>query len=137
MRISILLIALMFVFTITAKSQIAVIANKSVSAASIDKGKLSSLYNLESKDLGGTKVALFDYKTAGSESNALYGYIGTDATNIKKNWMKAKMTGTGAPPTQVGSADEMLSKVASTPGAIGFVPESKVSGDVKVLLKIN
>jgi ABC-type phosphate transport system substrate-binding protein len=55
---------------------------------------------------------------------------------MKKLWMKVQLTGEGQPPTGVGSEDEVLSKVASTPGAIGFVSSDKVNGSVKVLLTI-
>jgi hypothetical protein len=46
------------------------------------------------------------------------------------------LSGEGDPPEPIDSEEEMLKKVAATPGAIGFVSQSKVSEDVKVLIVI-
>lgn len=46
------------------------------------------------------------------------------------------LSGDADPPDFLDSEEEMVNKVASTPGAIGFVDQSKVSGDVKVLIII-
>jgi ABC-type phosphate transport system substrate-binding protein len=55
---------------------------------------------------------------------------------IKKVWMKLQLTGEGQAPEGLGSDDEVVSKVASTPGAIGYVDAAKVNDNVKVLLEI-
>lgn len=56
---------------------------------------------------------------------------------MKKLWMKQQLTGEGIAPEALGSEDEVLNKVASTPGAIGFIDAKKVNDKVKVLLTIN
>jgi len=43
----------------------------------------------------------------------------TDVMNIKKQWMRFQLSGEGKAPETVDDY-EMLKKVASTPGAIGY-----------------
>ena len=51
-------------------------------------------------------------------------------------WMKNMLSGEGDPPEALSSESDMLSKVAKTPGAIGFVSEKIASSDVKILIII-
>ena len=46
------------------------------------------------------------------------------------------LSGDSDPPEFLESEDKMFRKVASTPGAIGFVDQSKVNDDVKTLIII-
>jgi len=47
------------------------------------------------------------------------------------------LTGNGTAPENVSDEDAMLAKVSSTPGSIGFISSSKVTGGVKVLLVLH
>lgn len=127
---------ILLVFSIEAYSQVSIIANKSVGAGSIDKAQLKNIYTLDLKKLGGAELAPFDLSDDGGTKDKFYSFIGISAGDIKKIWLKLKLNGTGTPPKSVGSDSEMLEKVKSTPGAIGYVSSSKVTGDVKVLLEI-
>jgi ABC-type phosphate transport system substrate-binding protein len=118
-------------------AQVAIIANKSVGAASIDAGSAANIYALDLKNFGGATLVLFDLADGNDAKSKFYGFLGKSPADMKKVWLKAKLTGNGNPPTTVGSDDEMLKKVASTPGAIGYISASKVNGDVKVLKKID
>jgi hypothetical protein len=44
-------------------------------------------------------------------------------------------TGKGTPPKEVADDAAVKSFVATTPGAVGYIDESKVDASVKVLLK--
>ncbi len=52
---------------------------------------------------------------------------------LRMAWDRQVFSGQGQYPEQVGSTQEMLSKVASTPGAIGYVKASEVNPNVRVL----
>lgn len=57
-------------------------------------------------------------------------------SQLKAYWSKLVFTGKGTPPQEVPNADEAIKLVASNPNTISFVDASKVSGDVKVVLKL-
>lgn len=128
---------LMLFLTISGYAQVAVIANKSVSESSISSAKLQEIYSLKTKTWGnGKSIVLFTIKDDNT-SNKCFGSFGKSYADMKKVWMKLQLTGEGQAPEAVGSADEVLNKVASTPGAIGYIDASKVNDKVKVLFTIN
>lgn len=52
---------------------------------------------------------------------------------LRMAWDRQIFSGQGQYPEQVGSAQEMLTRVSSTPGAIGYVKASEVNQNVRVL----
>lgn len=123
------------VFGINVSAQVSVIVNKSVSETSLTSGKISNIYSLEStKWSDGSKIIVFD--NSSDTKTLFYSKIGKDQLSLKKDWMKKQLTGEAKAPAALGSDDDVVQKVASTKGAIGFVKSSKVSGDVKVLLEL-
>lgn len=53
---------------------------------------------------------------------------------LRYSWDRLVYSGTGQAPTEVASEKEMLEKVAATPGAIGYLPESLINDKVHVLM---
>jgi ABC-type phosphate transport system substrate-binding protein len=132
-----ILIAFILLGAAAAQAQVAVIANKSVSESSISAGKLNDIYSLRLKTWNnGKEIVPVTLKSDNETSQKFFGSLGKPMMEMKKLWMKIQLTGEGQPPTGVGSDDDMIAKVASTPGAIGFVSADKVNGSVKVLLTI-
>jgi len=52
---------------------------------------------------------------------------------LRQTWDRLVYSGTGQAPTEVGSEQEMLRKVASTPGALGYVRKIKPGDRVRIL----
>jgi ABC-type phosphate transport system substrate-binding protein len=132
------IIAILLFASMNAYAQVAVIANKSVSDASISSSKVESVYMLKDKTWSdGKGVILFTLKSDNGTVEKFFSSFGKSSSDMKKLWMKAQLTGEGMAPEALGSEDEVVNKVASTPGAIGYVDANKVNGNVKVLLTIN
>lgn len=131
-----LMLALLLTSYVISNAQVVIIANKSVNVSKINIATLINIYQLEQTELGGAKVQLFDLNEESGAKQAFYSALGKPASEYKKIWMKKKLTGNGNPPKPVSNEDEMVNKVANTPGAIGFVSASKVNGNVKVILEI-
>jgi ABC-type phosphate transport system substrate-binding protein len=116
-------------------AQISIIANKSVPVNSIEMGNVNQIYLLKARTWSnGTSINPIILKSENETCKQFFSALGTDFMEMKKFWMKLQLTGAGKPPEGVGSEDEVISKVESTPGAIGFVNASKVNSKVKVLL---
>ncbi|MGE5498048.1 MAG: hypothetical protein ACM3Q2_08265 [Syntrophothermus sp.] len=115
--------------------QVSVIANKSVSDASLSASKVGSIFTLETtKWSNGSKIIVFDNS---SDVNAsFYQGIGKSTMAVKKEWLKKQLTGEAVAPENLGGDAEVIRKVSSTQGAIGFVSSSSVNGSVKVLCQI-
>jgi ABC-type phosphate transport system substrate-binding protein len=119
-------------------AQVAVIANKSVSENAITTGKVGEIYTLKAKTWSdGKAIVPVTLKSDNAETQKFFGAFGKSFLEIKKLWMKLQLTGEGQPPEGFGSEEDIINKVASTAGAIGFVGADKVNNKVKVLLTIN
>lgn len=130
-----LLILFLFVAgTMQAQAQVAVVAHKSVPVDALDAATLESFYNLDTNTWSdGSAVTLLDQKSDTATKSAFYEFIGGSAREYKKVWLRKKLSGEGRPPNMCGSDAEVLQKVASTPGAVGYVSASSVTDDVKVI----
>ena len=129
-----LLIVFLFAVAANINAQVSVISNKSVNET-VDNAKVVNIYSLTTtKWADGSKIVVFDNST--DAKTAFYGGIGKDQMSIKKEWMKKQLTGEAKAPETLGSDDEIIKKVSSTPGAISFVKTSSVNGTVKVLFEI-
>jgi ABC-type phosphate transport system substrate-binding protein len=119
-------------------AQVAVVANKSVPVASVQTSQLTDIYSLRTKAWSnGTAVVPLTLKSENATVEKVFSAMGKSFGDMKKLWMKLQLTGEGQAPEGFNSEDELLEKVASTPGAIGFVSADKASDKVKVLLKLN
>jgi ABC-type phosphate transport system substrate-binding protein len=119
-------------------AQVAVIGNKSVPVDSIAKIALVDLYLLDVTKWGdGSPAIVKDLKQKGVVRDGFYDYLGKSSSRLKTIWMGKMLTGELDPPEALRTEEEMLSKVAATPGAIGFLSLTKTNDSVKVLLIIN
>lgn len=131
------IIIIMFFSALNIYSQVAVIANKSVPDNSVTSAQLAEIFMLNKKTWGdGSKIVVFDLKVKEGTTEKFYESLGKLHTDFKKMWMKLQLTGEGSAPAALASEEEVLSKVASTPGAVGFVNSSKANNTVKVLQTI-
>jgi ABC-type phosphate transport system substrate-binding protein len=132
-KIKILMIMVILV-AFNSFAQVSVIANKSVSE-NISVPKTASIFSIDiTKWSNGAKITVFD--NTSDVKSSFYGGIGKDVLSLKKEWMKKQLTGEAKAPESLGSDSDVISKVASTPGAIGFVKSSSVSGSVNVILEL-
>ena len=118
-------------------SQVAVIANTSVPVDQIEKNELENFYTGDIRKWNnGEPIIVFDLKAKGEVKETFYNFLGKSTSRMKSIWMKNMLSGEGDPPESIPSEEEVLKKVASTPGAIGFVSQAKTSEDVKILIVI-
>ena len=118
-------------------AQVAVIAHKSVPMDKLEKSKLLDLYTGEIKSWPDDEpVVVLDLKPKSEVKKTFYKFLGKSSSRMKSIWLRSMLSGEGDPPESLQSEELLLKKVASTPGAIGFVSRPKVSDDVKILLVI-
>ena len=122
----------------TASAQVAVIAHKDVSVDSLSKTDLLDFYTGDVQSWPDDRtVVVFDLKVRGPVRDAFYEYLGKTSSRMRSIWLKRKLSGEGDPPESFETEAAVLQRVATTPGAIGFVQKANVSGDgVKILVEI-
>jgi ABC-type phosphate transport system substrate-binding protein len=112
-----------------------VITNPSVKEKTLSKSSLRAIFGMRLHTWpDGTAVRVFVMP----DDTPLHGAFSKEKLNtfpyqLRSAWDRLVFSGTGQAPDTVSSSEEMLARVASTPGAIGYLPKSKIDGRVNVL----
>ncbi len=121
----------------SAEAQVAVVAHKEVPLDSLTKAQLLDFYSCEVKHWDKqAPIVVVDLKQQSEVKDAFYKFLGMTASRMKTIWLKKLLMGEGVEPLVVKSEEEMLKKVATTPGALGFISLGKVTNEVKKLMII-
>jgi len=121
----------------TAVAQVVVIAHKSTPVAALENDKVLDIYTLNMKNWSdGGKITVLEVRGDSPTKARFYAALGTSFAEMQKLWLKKQFAGKGLPPTTLPSEEDIAQRVASTPGAIGYVSVDKVPKDVKVLAKL-
>lgn len=129
-----LLLLSSLIFSASAFSGVAVIVHPSNNAALSDS-EISRIFlgKMKSFPGGGQALPVNQNEGAGPRSNFETTVLKKSSSQIKAYWSKLVFTGKGTPPKNVGSDGDVVGLVKSNPNIIGYVDESAVTGDVKVI----
>ncbi|WP_250655865.1 phosphate ABC transporter substrate-binding protein [Alkalimarinus coralli] len=115
-------------------ADVAVVVHPSVSD-SASKKQISRIFLGKSKKLPGgqkvTPIALSEGNAARDEFNDKV--LGKSDSQLKSYWSKLIFTGKGQPPSELDSDADVVAKVSSDPGTIGYISQESVTDAVKVL----
>jgi ABC-type phosphate transport system substrate-binding protein len=118
-----------------ASAQVAVIANKTAPDDTLSQSRLFDFYSGDIKFWSAkVPVVVFDLKPASEIKEAFYKLLGKTPSRMKSIWLKKLLMGEGEPPQALSSEEEMVKRVAATPGAIGFVSQPRVNASVKIVM---
>lgn len=101
----------------------------------LDRNQLRAIFSMQyNKWPDGTPMAVFIYDELSplhqrfcKKTLRIYPY------QLKKNWERLIYSGTGQGPEKVSSESEMVRRVATTPGAIGYISEGSDINGVSVV----
>ena len=118
-------------------AQVAVIVNKSIDVSSIKCDKLAEIYalNIQKWENGG-KIVVCDLRRKSLLKAQFYSFLKKKPYELRKIWIRVQLTGEGKAPLTFKTEEEIVKKVESTPGAIGYVSIDKISKTVKVIARI-
>jgi ABC-type phosphate transport system substrate-binding protein len=120
-----------------ADTAVAVIAHPSVPVDALKKSELLNFYLFDIvKWPDQQPVVVLDLKPKGETRDAFYHFLGKRPSRMKSIWLRKVLSGEGDPPEAMPSEVDLVAKVASTRGAIGFAEVANVKGEVKVLIRI-
>lgn len=127
----------LFIWASVGRTQVAIIAHKSVPVDEIKKTELLDFYTGDVKKWRNQMtVVVFDLKPKLEVRDIFYNFLGKSPSRMKSIWLKKMLSGEGEPPQALESEEEMVKKVAETAGAIGFVSKAKLNDEVKTLFII-
>jgi ABC-type phosphate transport system substrate-binding protein len=112
-----------------------VITNPAVTEKTLSKTPLRAIFGMRLQTWpDGTAIKVFVMP----DDAPLHAAFSKEKLNVfpyqlRSAWDRLVFSGTGQAPETVTSQEEMLAKVASTPGAIGYLTKSRIDGRVNVL----
>ena len=111
------------------------IAHPATSEAAIPRASLRAIFGmLLQKWPNNTPVKVFVLRDDAPEHATFSkSVLNVFPHQLRMAWDRQVFSGQGQYPEQVGSTQEMLSRVASTPGAMGYVKASEVDQNVREL----
>ena len=137
MRSTFALLALLMLATLHAPAQVVVIANRSVPESSLTPAQVLDIYLLNARTWSdGQVVSLMCLRENELVEKKFFGILRRTPLEMRKVWLRAQLSGQARPPEMITTEEDMVHRVAATPGAIGFVTREKVQGNVKILLTI-
>lgn len=116
---------------------VALVAHKAVSNEVLSSREAAEIYRMENNKWDdGTLVIIVDLAVQSSVKSQFHNFINARERELKNVWMRFILSGEGRAPTVARSEEEVVSLVASTEGAIGYVSMAFVTDEVKVLALI-
>lgn len=112
-----------------------IVTNPGVSEKVLSVNSLRSIFSMHLKTWpNGTKIRVFVL----SDDDQLHRIVSKEKLNVfpyqlRSNWDRLVFSGTGQAPVRVNSIEEMLDKIANTPGAIGYLWRANINENVNVL----
>jgi len=133
-RVRCLLVALLLIFSSAASSQnsdlaVDVIVSPALAKVTLDRSLLRAVFTMRVREWpDGTPIRVFVLPDDNPLSDQFYRQrLGMYSYVLRRAWDRMVFTGTGFAPTVVRSEAEMVERVRSTPGAIGFVRKRETS----------
>jgi len=118
-----------------AASAVDVIANKGVALNSLSLASARAIFGMRQvKWPDGSAIRVFVLP----DDHTLHGALCKERLNLfpyqlRQSWDRLIYSGMAQAPNEVLSEEELLNKVAATPGAIGYVRKVKANDPVKIL----
>jgi len=112
-----------------------IVVNSGVTENNVSGNVLRSIFSMRLKTwTDGTKIRVFVL----ADDDQLHQVVAKEKLNVfpyqlRSTWDRLVFSGTGQAPIKVNSNEEMLAKIASTPGAIGYLWRANINESVNVL----
>ncbi|WP_341328840.1 hypothetical protein [Methylotuvimicrobium sp. KM2] len=112
------------------------VVNSALTQNSVSRNGLSAIFRMRLRQWqDGSPIIVFVLR----DSNPLHKQFCKQVLNVfphqmRRSWNKLVFSGTGQAPVTVASKEEMVDKIASTPGAIGYLSGEDITEDIKILI---
>lgn len=117
--------------------KLAVIVHESIKTDELNSKQLLDIYTLNAQNWSdGKKIFVTDFKGNREIRTKFYKYISINQNDIKRIWLRKQFSGSGTPPSTVLTDEEMIEKVLSKPGTVGYVPVDKIPPHTRVIVTI-
>ena len=134
-----LLSAFLFASSVAAIENVVIVVHPDNPINQLSKSDVINLYmGRNNTFVNGNKAITFDLSDDSNLKKVFYkALIGRSIAQVNAYWSRVKFSGRATPPIKLTSHAEILTNVSSSLSAIGYLPLSEVSPDVKVVFTFN
>jgi hypothetical protein len=113
----------------------AVIVAADSSQAQMEKAAVQAVFLGQEQRVGGAPVVVVFQKTGAARTKFDGDVLGKPGAQLTSHWSRLIFTGRAKKPEEANSDADVVAKVASTPGAIGYVDTVPAGASVKVVFE--
>jgi len=113
----------------------AVVVSKDSPLATFDADEAKKVFLGREAVIAGQSVSVIYQKDGAIRTDFETKVLGKTGSDLSAYWSKLIFTGKAAAPDEVAGDAGVKSKLAASPGAVGYVSDAGIDGSVKVLLK--
>lgn len=127
---------LVLISGLAAAEIVVIVSSKNTNAAlSLDQAERLFLGKVSAFPDGSTAIPMDLPK--GTERDTFYSNVtGKNSNQLKAYWSKQVFTGSGQPPKETESPQEMVNLIGKNPNLLGYIDKTAVNSSVKILLSI-
>jgi hypothetical protein len=128
------LFSIFLIFTNVQAGDIVVIGNSNV--PKMDIQTVQKVYTGRFFSVDGVSVTPVSAKTGMPIRNRfLQDIMNQDEEKYTGYWTVRRYVGKGAPPNELGSTEEIINYVQSTPGGVGYIDEAELKAGINVVTR--
>lgn len=112
-----------------------IVVNREVSTSQLSRGELQAIFTMRVRvwsDGLPIKVFVLSDNTP-EQSEFAKKILDIFPYQLRRYWDRLVFSGTGQAPFELTSSGEMYNRIASTPGAIGYLPTEYVGNQVRIV----
>lgn len=133
-----LLICLLACLPAMASAQVVVVVNPKSGVERLTREEVINIFLGRFRQLpSGLPAEPIDLPATQPEKAHFYqSLVGKELAEINAYWARLVFSGRTSPPRQARNTDDLLTQVAGTPGAVGYLDRNRVDGRVRIALEL-
>ena len=130
------IISLLLTLSATLHAEPVVVVSASSELTALTQDEVRQLFNGLTRGASGVALKPLDLPAKSTERASFYQQVlGKSAEQMKSYWARMIFTGRGMPPREVSSNREMVMLIGSNRNFIGYVDETEVTPQLKVVYR--
>jgi hypothetical protein len=127
-----------FLITITflQAENIAVVVSNNFDATELSKSQIKRIFLAKTNRVNSTKIKVVELKNTAYKKEFYKQVSGKSQAQLRSYWTTLIFTGKAQPPKQLQDMKELIANMKEDNRIITYIPESKITKDMKVLYTI-
>jgi ABC-type phosphate transport system substrate-binding protein len=129
------LAAALFLFFFRSATALEVVAHRDVPVTQLSRTELQAIFTMRVRTWsdGSTMRVFVLGDNTPEQSEFAKKLLDIFPYQLRRYWDRLVFSGTGQAPIELTSSGEMYNRIASTPGAIGYLPSEHIGTQVRVI----